>query len=203
MARSLAAGCFFGAVILAPAAAGADGPRSLTVRPAEPAAIHLAQTSAPFQGKVSRPRRAQISQAQAQCRMIARQLHELQNKNCIRGDLLDRTRSLCVPPKGIFKAYSLWDPAAGRCKPRHRFDGGTCAGGKRRYRAGKQYAHQPAQSMTMYANAPARLAAAHKQCRLGMTDLRSRIAAERIARQRNCAAGRQHNDRNMINLYCK
>ncbi|MDA1323410.1 MAG: hypothetical protein O3C34_01580 [Proteobacteria bacterium] len=86
---------------------------------------------------------------------------------CIRGDRLDRARDICVPPKGIYKLYSRWDPAAGRCRPRHRFDGGTCAGGKRRYEAGKHYAHEPSQSVSMYAKAPTRLAAAYKSCQRG------------------------------------
>jgi hypothetical protein len=108
-----------------------------------------------------------------------------------------------VPPKGIFKPYSRWDPAAGRCKPRHRFDGGTCAGGKRRYRPGSQYAHDPARSVRMYARAPARLAAAHKACRRDLTALRNRFAAERIVRQRKCVEARRLRDRSGINFHCK
>jgi len=55
----------------------------------------------------------------------------------------------------------------------------------------------------MYAGAPTRLAAAHQVCQRGVAGLRSRIAAERVIRQRSCADARQRDDRNLINLYCK
>jgi hypothetical protein len=55
----------------------------------------------------------------------------------------------------------------------------------------------------MYARAPTRLAAAHKTCRRGIADLRSRIAGERVIKQRGCADARRQNDRNLINHYCK
>jgi hypothetical protein len=55
----------------------------------------------------------------------------------------------------------------------------------------------------MYAKAPTRLAAAHKACRSGVADLRGRIAAERVIKQRSCAAARRQGDRKLINLYCK
>ena len=172
-------------------------------RPLERAAVQIAQSLTPSQRQRSAARNAQVKQAQAHCRKISQQFRNIGKTSCIRGDRLDRARSICVPPKGIFKLYSRWDPAAGRCKPRHRFDGGTCAGGKRRYKAGKHHAQEPSQSVRMYAKAPTRLAAAHKMCQRGIADLRSRIAAERVIRQRSCADARQQNDRSLVNLYCK
>jgi hypothetical protein len=55
----------------------------------------------------------------------------------------------------------------------------------------------------MYARAPARLAAAHRACRRDLAALRSRIAAERIFRQRKCAEARRLRDRGGINFHCK
>ncbi len=185
------------------AAAAQNQPRGPFDRLRDREAVQTAQSSAPLQGQRRAFRNAQIKQAQAHCRKISQQLRKIVKSACIRGDRLDRARSICVPPKGIFKLYSRWDPAAGRCKPRHRFDGGTCAGGKRRYKAGKHHAQQPSRSVSMYANAPRRLAAAHKSCRRGVANLRSRIAAERVIKQRSCAEARRQNDRNLINFHCR
>ena len=200
LTRSLAGGFIIGAVTLGAAAAGQNQPQGPFDQPRDRETVQIARAQI-AQGPASR--NAQIKQAQAHCRKIAQQFRKVAKTACIRGDRLDRARSICVPPKGIFKLYSRWDPAAGRCKPRHRFDGGTCAGGIRRYRAGKHHAHPPSQSVQMYAMAPTRLAAAPKLCRRGVADLRSRIAAERVIKQRNCADARRQNDRNLINLYCK
>jgi hypothetical protein len=196
-------GLVVGAASCGAAAAAPERPRGPFDRPQDGDAVQIAQVSAPVQGQSPASRISQVRQAQGRCRKISRQFRKLVKITCIRGDRLDRARSICVPPKGIFKPYSRWDPATGRCKPRHRFDGGTCAGGKRRYRAGKHYAHQLSQSVSMYAKAPTRLAAAQKMCRRGVTDLRGRIAVERVIRQRSCADARQRNDRKLINFYCK
>jgi len=163
----------------------------------------MAQGITPTHRLRPKSRNAQIRLSQVQCRNIMLQYRRVVKKACIRGDQLDRTKSMCVPPKGIFKLYSRWDPAAGRCKLRHRFDGSTCAGGKRRYRPGRHHAHHPAQSVNMYSKAPTRLVAAYKACQRGSTDLRSRTAGERLLKQRNCANARRRNDRNSINIYCK
>ena len=166
-------------------------------------AIQLAQSSAPGLRPQSATRNSQVGRARSHCRKVSQRFRDVLKKSCIRGDRLNKARSLCVPPKGLYKAYSRWDPAAGRCKPRHRFDGGTCAGGKRRYGAGKHHAHEVSQSVRMYGKAPTRLAAALKSCRNGVVDLRGKAADKRIVKQRLCAHARRQNDRSQINLYCK
>ena len=201
--RSLAGGIAIGAVTCAAAAAGQTQFQRSIDQSSVRDAVQIAQASTLQQGQRPSARNTQVKQTRAHCRKISRQFQNVIAKVCIRGDRLDRARNLCVPPSGIFKLYSRWDPAAGRCKPRHRCDGGTCAGGKRRYRAGKHYAHEPSQSMSMYAKAPTRLAAALKSCRRGAADPGSRTEAGRIVRLRRCANARQQNNRNLINLYCR
>lgn len=202
-ARSLAGALAIGVVTISAAVAGRDRSQDLVDRPLPRTALQIAQSSPQSQRTAQASRNAQIKQAQAHCRKVSKQFYAVTKTACSRGDRLHRARSICVPPKGIFKPYSRWDPAAGRCKPRHRFDGGTCAGGKRRYKAGKHHAHQLSQSVAMYAKAPTRLAAAHKLCRRGLAELRSRVGAERVIKQRRCADARQQRDRNAINLYCR
>lgn len=163
-----------------------------------------AQTGGILQHRRPVSPQAKFRQAHEKCRTIALEFRKLTDQSCVPGDRLDAAGSVCIPPRGLFKPYSRWDPAAGRCKPRHRFDGGTCSGGATgRYSPGGQYAHSLPRSVSMYGKALTRLAAAEKTCRLGISRMRSRIAAQRIARQRNCAAARQRGDRSLINLYCK
>lgn len=193
---SLASGLMMGAVSVSAAAAGQD-PRD------DPQRISPAKQTIQLAQATPSQRNAQIRRAQAHCRKVTKQFFAVAQTPCAKGDRLDRARSVCLPPKGIFKPYSRWDPAAGRCKPRHRFDGGTCAGGKVRYKAGKHHAHALSDSIRMYSSAPSRLAAAHKQCRRALADFRSRVGAERVLKQRRCAQARQQNDRKAANFYCR
>lgn len=163
----LAGGIAIGAVTVGAAASGQTQLRGSSAQSLGRGAVQIAQSPTPQQGLQPLLRNTQRKQTKAHCRKIYQQFQNSITKTCIKNDRLDRARNLCVPPSGIFKRYSRWDPAAGRCKPRHRFDGGTCAGGKRRYRAGKHYAHEPSQSISMYAKAPTRLAAALKSCQRG------------------------------------
>lgn len=200
--RHLANAVVLVVVTFSAAAAGQDRVVDPINRTTPRAETQLAQSTAPHTNPQGL-RNAQIKRAQDHCRQVSKRFYAVNRTACIRGDRLDPTQSICIPPKGIFKPYSRWDPAAGRCKPRHRFDGGTCAGGKRRYKAGKHHAHQPSVSVRMYAKAPSRLAAAYKLCRRALTDLRSRVGAERVIKQRRCAQARQQGDRAAINFYCR
>jgi hypothetical protein len=199
--RFVIAGLASGAALLGVAAAG-EG----QAKPAGQFAggmLQMAQSSSFQQRHRPRSRKTPINQARANCRRHALELRRLVQKSCIRGDRLDKARSICVPPKGIFKLYSRWDPAAGRCKPRHRFDGGTCAGGKRRYPPGKHHAHVPSQSVAMFGQAARRVAANLKSCQRNVTGLRNQTAIENIIKKQNCSNARRRNDRSQINLYCK
>ena len=110
---------------------------------------------------------------------------------------------MCHPRKGRYQTYLRWDGAAGRCRPRHRYDGGSCAGGKRRYNAGKHHAQSARLSVKMYSKAPQRARSALNQCRRALNNLRAYSAVKRAARQRDCKQAQTLKRPDLIRLYCR
>jgi hypothetical protein len=156
-----------------------------------------------LQQRRSAARGAEVHKLQRHCRISAQRLRSFQNRKCAGDDQLDGRTGLCHPRKGRYRPYLRWDTAAGRCKPRHRYDGGSCAGGKRRYNAGKHHAQSAAQSVRMYGKAPARAQASVNQCRRALTKLRRYGMAERAARQRDCKQAQALKRTDLIRLYCR
>ena len=84
-----------------------------------------------------------IGQQTKHCTLIYARLRKMQSKPCIGGDRLDLKTRMCLPHKNRYMPYSRWDPAAGRCRPRDKFDLIACAGHKGPYRPGKHHAQLP------------------------------------------------------------
>lgn len=146
---------------------------------------------------------AEIRKLQRHCQVTAKRHRLYLTKKCAGTDRLDARTNICYPRKALFQPYLRWDSAAGRCKPRHRFDGGSCAGGKRRYNAGKHHAQSAAQSLKMYSKAPQRAQASLNQCRRALTKLRRYGAAKRAAGQRDCKQAQTLKRPDLVRLYCR
>ena len=155
-----------------------------------------------LQQRRSAARGAEIRKLQRHCRITAQQFKSFRHKKCVGSDQLDVRTNLCHPRKARYQSYLRWDDAAGRCRPRHRYDDGSCAGGKRRYNAGKHHAQPAAQSARMYSKAPVRAQASLNQCRRALTKLRQYGAAKRNARQRDCKQAQALKRRDLMRLYC-
>ena len=91
-----------------------------------------------------------------QCRAVARRVRALKTQPCADDDRLDAARNLCLPAKGRYRAYLRWDPAAGRCRPRDKYEQGSCAGSRARYHPGKRHAQDLAGSIRRPRRATAR-----------------------------------------------
>ena len=156
-----------------------------------------------LQQRRSAARGAEIRKLQRHCRVTAQRLKSFQKRKCVGDDQLDVRTGMCHPRKARYQPYLRWDGAAGRCKPRHTYDGGTCAGGKRRYNAGKHHAQSAAQSYKMYSKAPVRAQASLNQCRRALGKLRKYGAVERAARQRDCKQAQALKRPDLIRLYCR
>ena len=138
-----------------------------------------------------------------QCRGVAKRLGDLKARPCADGDRLDARRNLCLPAKGRYHAYLRWDPAAGRCRPRDKYEQGSCAGPKARYHPGKRHAQNLAGSIRMYGASTKRAEAALSQCTNGLDRLRD-ASAERFEKAaRNCAISKKLQRRDLIARYCK
>lgn len=138
-----------------------------------------------------------------QCRAVARRVSDLKTQPCADGDRLDARRNLCLPEKGRYQPYLRWDPAAGRCRPRDKYEQGSCAGPRARYHPGKRHAQDLAGSIRMYGASTQRAEAALRQCSSGLDRLRD-ASAERFEKAaRNCAISKKLQRRDLIARYCK
>ena len=112
-------------------------------------------------------------------------------------------RNLCLPAKGRYRAYLRWDPAAGRCRPRDKYEQGSCAGSRARYHPGKRHAQDLAGSIRMYGASTQRAEAALRQCSSGLDKLRGASADRFETQARNCAISKRLKRRDLIARYCK
>jgi hypothetical protein len=156
-----------------------------------------------LQQRRSASRNAEVRKLQRYCRVTAQKVKSFRIKKCIAGDRLDKRTNICHPRKARYQSYLRWDPAAGRCKPRHSYLGSSCAGGKRRYNPGKHHAQSVAQSANMFARASVRAEAELNQCRRALQKLQRFGAAERRVRQRDCAQARTLKRPDLIKFYCQ
>jgi len=156
-----------------------------------------------LQQRRSAARSAEVQKLQRTCRAIAAKHRTFRTQKCVVDDRLDSRTNLCHPRHARYQSYLRWDMAAGRCKPRHRFDGGSCAGGKRRYNAGKHHAQSAVQSARMFARAPERAKRELDICRRALDKLRRYGAAERSTRKRDCLQAQALKRRDLIQAYCR
>lgn len=138
-----------------------------------------------------------------QCRDYARRLSTLKGTPCSEDDVLDARRNLCLPRKARYPAYLRWDPAAGRCRPRHKYEMGSCDGPKGRYIPGRRHAQSAAGSFRMYGAATQRAEVTLKRCAAGLGRLRNTAAKRIQALARDCAISKRLRRRDLIALYCK
>jgi len=138
-----------------------------------------------------------------QCRGVAKRVEALKTRPCVDGDRLDPARNLCLPGKARYRPYLRWDPAAGRCRPRDKYEQGSCAGPRARYHPGKRHAHNLAGSIRMYGASTRRAEAALRQCSAALDRLRNASATRFQTAARNCAIARKLQRRDLIARYCK
>jgi hypothetical protein len=138
-----------------------------------------------------------------QCRNYANRLSTLKGTPCSEDDVLDARRNLCLPRKGRYPAYLRWDPAAGRCRPRDKYEQGSCDGPKGRYIPGRRHAQSAVGSFRMYGAATQRAEATLERCTRGLGKLRNAAAKRHQASARDCAISKRLRRRDLIALYCK
>ena len=148
-------------------------------------------------------RNSSIRTTKTQCRDYAQRLATLKGTPCAADDVLDEKRNLCLPRKGVYPAYLRWDPAAGRCRPRDKYEQGSCDGPKGRYSPGRRHAQSTAGSFRMYGAATRRTEAMLQQCAAGLSKLRNASAKRRQASARDCAISKRLQRSDLIALYCK
>lgn len=138
-----------------------------------------------------------------QCRDYANRLSTLKGTPCSEDDVLDARRNLCLPRKARYPAYLRWDPAAGRCRPRDKYEQGSCDGAKGRYIPGRRHAQSAVGSFRMYGAATQRAEVTLKRCTAGLGRLRNAAAKRNQASARDCAISKRLQRRDLIALYCK
>lgn len=180
---------------------------SLSVSPgaiADPIIFAAGKAGTPsLQQRRNAAREGEIQKLQRTCREIAKKHRTFRTRKCAANDRLDGRTNLCHPRQKRYQSYLRWDSAAGRCKPRHRYDGGSCAGGKQRYNPGKHHAQSAAKSVRMFAMAPERAQRTSDQCRRALTKFRRFDAAKRSARKRDCQQAQKLKRRDLIQAYCR
>ncbi len=148
-------------------------------------------------------RNSSIRTTKTQCRDYAQRLATLKGTPCAENDVLDEKRNLCLPPKGVYPAYLRWDPAAGRCRPRDKYDQGSCDGPKGHYSPGRRHAQSVVGSFRMYGAATQRAEAMLERCAAGLDKLRNVSAQRRQSAARDCAISKRLQRQDLIALYCK
>jgi hypothetical protein len=161
------------------------------------------KTTNSLQKRRQRSRVRQISRQRRQCQVYAARVKWLREVACFKGDTLDARRNICIPRGGAFPSYSRWDRAAGRCRPRDIYEGGSCKSSTRRYQPGQRHAQTKIQSMRMYGRVARSAVSALNQCRATLSVLRQR-AATRTSKERNdCRIARSRRDADLIRSYCE
>ena len=162
-----------------------------------------AQKPQTLQQKRNATRARIIGQQTKHCALIYARLRKMQSKPCIADDRFDPKIRMCLPRKNRYRPYSQWDPAAGRCRPRHKFDLIACAGPKGRYRPGKHHAQLPSQSARMYNTALKRLTRAAHHCRAKLQKMRKEATRKTVREQRACLVAKRKGREDIARLFCK
>ncbi|MBK20250.1 MAG: hypothetical protein CMM52_15575 [Rhodospirillaceae bacterium] len=144
-----------------------------------------------------------IGQQSKHCALIAARLRKMQVKPCIADDRLDPKTRLCMPRKKRYMPYSRWDPAAGRCRPRDKYDLTGCAGKKGRYRPGKHHAQLPLQSARMYSMALRRMTNASLRCQARLQQMRKQVTRKTVQERRACIVAKHKGREDIARLFCK
>lgn len=167
------------------------------------AKAQAAGTSDSLQKRRQRTRARQIDRQRRQCRIYASRLQRLRGVTCFKDDVLDTRRNICVPRGRAYPSYSRWDRAAGRCRPRDIYEGGTCKGTRRQYQPGRRHAQTLTQSMRMYGQAAQGAVAALNGCRATLNGLRKRAATHSSQERNACRNARKTGRGDLQKLYCK
>lgn len=175
---------------------------AFAVSPNQPGITH-SQKPQTLQQKRNATRARIVGQQTKHCALIAARLRKMQVKPCIADDRLDPKTRMCLPRKKRYMPYSRWDPAAGRCRPRDRFDLIACAGRKGRYQPGKHHAQLPSQSARMYSTALKRLTRADHHCRAKLQKMRKQVQRKTVQEHRACLIARQKGREDIARLFCK
>jgi hypothetical protein len=162
-----------------------------------------AQQQQTLQQKRNATRARILGQQTKHCTLIYARLRKMQSKPCIGGDRLDPKTRMCLPRRNQYMPYSRWDPAAGRCRPRDKFDVIACAGSKGRYRPGKHHAQLPSQSARMYSTALKRLTRAAHHCRAKLQNMRKEATRKTAREQRACLIAKRKGREDIARLFCK
>ncbi|NKB19826.1 MAG: hypothetical protein GKS01_04695 [Alphaproteobacteria bacterium] len=171
--------------------------------PGSQSGVTNAQKPQTLQQKRNATRARIIGQQTKHCSLIFARLRKMQTKPCVGGDQLDPKTRMCLPRKNRYMPYSRWDPAAGRCRPRDKFDLIACDGKKRRYRPGKHHAQLPSQSARMYSTALNRLTRAAHHCQAKLQKMRKQVTRKTVQEKRACLIAKRKGREDIARLFCK